>query len=99
MIKKLTLIDFWRRYPGSEASLRNWLTAARSANWRKPADLKAYDRSVSFVGNNRAVFNISGNQFRLVVSVAYGFDAMYIKFIGTHAEYDRIDAATVDMDY
>jgi mRNA interferase HigB len=79
--------------------LRAWLAAAQAAEWRTPADIKAQDRSVSFVGQNRAVFNIGGNRFRLVASVAYAFDAMYIKFIGTHAEYDLIDAATVDMGY
>ncbi len=63
-----------------------------------PKDIKAQYRSVSFVGNNRVVFNIKGNNHRLIVAVAYKFGALYIKFVGTHSEYDKINAATVEME-
>ncbi|XLZ72768.1 type II toxin-antitoxin system HigB family toxin [Massilia sp. SR12] len=79
--------------------MRAWLTIATKAHWSTPTEIKLSDRAVSFVGNNRVVFNIGGRRFRLVASVAYEFQAMYIKFVGTHAEYDKIDASTVDMDY
>ena len=71
---------------------------ANAAKWKTPQDIKAAFASASFVGSNRVVFNIKGNDYRLVVSVAYRFQAVYVKFIGTHAEYDLIDAETVEME-
>ena len=70
----------------------------RKASWQTPADIKAHYRSASFVGNNRVVFNIKGNDYRLIVAIAYRVGIVYIKFIGTHAQYDAVDAATVDMN-
>ena len=67
------------------------------ARWQTPQDIKNQYRNASVVGQNRVVFNIKGNDHRLIVAIAYQFGAIYIKFIGTHAEYDLIDAATVDM--
>lgn len=91
-----TLRDFWLRHPGAEQALKAWYDEARHAQWATPQDIKARYGSASFVGGNRVVFNIKGNDYRLVVAVAYRFQAAYIKFVGTHAEYDRIDAATVE---
>ena len=68
------------------------------AAWKTPQDIKNQYASASFVGKNRVVFNIKGNHYRLIVAVAYRFGALYIKFVGTHAEYDQIDAATVEME-
>ena len=90
------LRDFWARHPDAEQPLKAWYDEARHAQWTTPQDIKARYASASFVGGNRVVFNIKGNDYRLVVAVAYRFQAAYIKFIGTHAEYDRIDAATVE---
>mgnify|MGYP006199370373 CR=1 FL=1 len=67
-----------------------------NAQWRTPQDIKAHYASASFVANNRVVFNIKGNDYRLIVAISYRFQAVYIKFIGTHTEYNRIDAATVE---
>jgi len=92
-------VKYWTLHKAAEPGLRDWLAAATKARWSTPADIKNFDRAASFVGNNRVVFNIGGRRFRLIASVAYDFQAMYIKFVGTHAEYDKIDAATVDMDY
>jgi mRNA interferase HigB len=64
--------------------------------WTTPRQIKARYASASFVGKNRVVFNIKGNDYRLVVAIAYRFQAVYIKFVGTHAQYDKIDAATVE---
>ncbi|WP_395406231.1 type II toxin-antitoxin system HigB family toxin [Pseudoduganella sp. UC29_106] len=99
VIKKQTLVRFWQSHPPAEPPLRTWLAIASRATWHTPADIKAFDRSASFVARNRIVFNIGGHRFRLIACVAYDFQAMYIKFIGTHTEYDKIDAATVDMEY
>ena len=68
------------------------------ANWQTPGDIKRHFASASFVGHNRVVFNIKGNDFRLIVAIAYKLGVVYIKFIGTHAQYDTVDANTVDMN-
>lgn len=90
------LRSFWERHPEAEQSLKAWYDEARHANWTTPKDIKRHYASASFVGRNRVIFNIKGNDYRLVVAVAYRFKAVYIKFVGTHAQYDRIDAATVE---
>ena len=64
----------------------------------QPADIKAQFRSASILKNGRVVFNIKGNDYRLVVSVAYKFGAIYIKFIGTHSQYDAVDAETIELE-
>ena len=91
-----TLRDFWKRHPDAEQPLRAWYDEARTSSWSNPQDIKRHYASASFVGRNRVVFNIKGNDYRLIVAVAYKFQAIYIKFVGTHAQYDRIDAATVE---
>jgi mRNA interferase HigB len=91
-----TLRLFWRRHPDAEQPLKSWYDEAKHAMWTTPQDIRNHYASASFVGRNRVVFNIKGNDYRLVVAVAYRFQAIYIKFIGTHVEYDRIDAATVE---
>lgn len=91
-----TLRRYWARHPDLEQPLKAWYDEARHAAWITPQDIKKSYASVSFVGRNRVVFNIKGNDYRLIVAVAYRFQAIYIKFIGTHAEYDRVDAATVE---
>ena len=91
-----TLRDFWARHPDAEQPLKAWCDEAKHAVWRTPQDIRQRYASASFVGHNRVVFNIKGNDYRLIVAVAYRFQAIYIKFIGTHTEYDRVDAATVE---
>lgn len=91
-----TLRRFWTRHPDAEQSLKAWLDEARHATWLAPQDIKERYASASFVDGNRVVFNIKGNDYRLIVAVAWRFQAAYIKFVGTHAEYDRVDAATVE---
>lgn len=89
---------FWEKYPDSEQSLKSWVEEAKKASWLQPAQIKDQYRSASILKNRRVVFNIKGNGYRLVVSVAYRFQAVYVKFIGTHKEYDTIDAETVEME-
>ncbi|MEW5893739.1 MAG: type II toxin-antitoxin system HigB family toxin [Pseudomonadota bacterium] len=92
------LRQFWEQYPDAEQPLKAWFDEAKKANWKNPADIKAQYRSASVLINRRVVFNIKGNDYRLVVAIAYRFGAVYIKFIGTHQEYDDIDAETVEME-
>lgn len=92
-----TLRTFWDGCPDAEQPLKAWYDEARHATWATPQDIKNHYASASFVARNRVVFNIKGNDYRLIVAVAYRFQAIYIKFIGTHAEYNRIDAATVEQ--
>ena len=89
------LRDFWNRHTDAEIPLRAWYAAASRADWRSPADVKAAYRSASFIANNRIVFNVKGNDYRLVVAVHYNRGMMFIRFIGTHREYDKIDASSI----
>jgi mRNA interferase HigB len=71
------------------------VSVVKAADWSKPTDIKDMFRSADILANDRVVFNIGGNKYRLVVAVHYRGRRVYIRFVGTHAEYDRIDAATV----
>ena len=90
--------DFCKKHPNAAQPLLAWAEEARNAEWRSPQDIKQRYSTASFLGQNRVVFNIKGNEYRLIVAVAYRFQAVYVKFIGTHAAYDAIDAMTVDME-
>ncbi|VVN44909.1 mRNA interferase toxin HigB [Pseudomonas fluorescens] len=89
---------FWEKYPDSEQPFLAWIDEARIAEWKSPADIKAHFATVSILKSRRVVFNVKGNDFRLVVAVAYRFGAVYIKFVGTHKQYDAVDANTVEME-
>ena len=93
------LREFWEKFPDAEQPLKAWIDEVRKALWTQPADIKNNYRNASILKNRRVVFNTKGNAYRLVVSVAYRFGAVYIKFIGTHEQYDVIDAETVDWEY
>ena len=96
IIAKRTLIRFWEKHPQAERPLRAWYGLVDKALWTGPADVKAmFGTTVDFVADNRLVFDIGGNKFRLVVHVAYAYRRVLIKFVGTHQEYDRIDVETV----
>ena len=90
-----TLRDFWGKHPQAEIPLRSWFADASRADWKAPNNIKAAHRNASFVGGNRVVFNIKGNDYRLIVAVHYNRGMMYIRFVGTHKEYDAIDAGKV----
>ena len=90
-----TLREFWTSHADAEEALRAWHADARRAHWRSPADIRANYANASILANNRVVFNIRGNTYRLIVAVNYPLEIVYIRFVGTHAEYDRIDAATI----
>lgn len=91
-----TLRAFWGRYPDAEQPLKAWYEEAANATWTQPADIKAQYRSASVLKNRRVVFNIKGNDYRLIVAVAYRLQIVYVKFVGTHEEYDSVDAETVE---
>jgi mRNA interferase HigB len=95
VVKKKTLRDFWRVHANAEVPLRAWLKDAEHAEWRTMHDIKAYARTADFVGDKRVVFNIGGNNFRLVVLCLLAKGRLYIRFVGTHAEYDKIDATRI----
>jgi mRNA interferase HigB len=97
VIAKKFLVQFSEKYPDSEQSLRAWYDEVKNGQWKTPQAIKDQYRNASFIGNNRVVFNIKGNDYRLIVAVAFKFGVIYIKFIGTHAAYDRVNAKTVEM--
>ncbi len=92
------LRQFWEEYPDTEQHLKAWIDEVKRAAWTQPVEIKAQYRSVSILKNRRVVFNIKGNDYRLIVAIAYRYQAVYVKFIGTHAAYDAIDAETVEME-
>ena len=92
-----TLREFWEKteYTDSEISLRAWYHEAKNADWNNANDLKSQYKSASIVGEGRVVFNIKGNTYRLVVLIDYEYQVIFIRFIGTHKQYDKINAKTV----
>ena len=92
------LKEFWVLYPDSEQHLKAWFDEAKQAAWHQPSDIKEKYSSASILKNRRVVFNIKGNDYRLIVSIAYQFGAVYIKFIGTHKQYDAIDANLIELE-
>lgn len=92
------LRDFWEQHPDAKGPLEAWADEVKHSKWQSSHDIKAKYPRASILGNKRVVFDIKGNDYRLIVSVAYRFGAVYIKFIGTHAEYDKVDAETVEKE-
>ena len=90
--------NFWEKYRDAEQPLKAWRDEAARAMWKKPTDIKVQYRNASILKNRRVVFNVKGNDFRLVVAVAYRIGVVYVKFVGTHAQYDAIDAENVEIE-
>ena len=97
VIAKRTLREFWNRYPDSERALSGWYSLVEQAEWSTPAQIRESFPDASFASGNRVVFNIRGNRFRLVAWINYRWRAVYVKWVGTHAEYDRIDVEQVGL--
>lgn len=96
IISRSTLRLFWEKHPDAEQPLRAWHAEAERARWEDPSDIKAQYQTASFLAGNRVVFNIKGNTYRLIVAIKFKpFYVVYVRFVGTHREYDRVDAATV----
>lgn len=86
------------KHPAAEQPLRAWYEEVSKATWARPADIKAQYRNASILKSRRVVFNIKGNDYRLVVALAYNTGLVFVKFIGTHKAYDAIDAETVESE-
>jgi mRNA interferase HigB len=95
IIARKTLRDFWERHPDAEEALQAWYHDARHATWSTPVEIRQRYANASIIGNNRVVFNIRGNTYRLIVAINYPFGIIYIRFVGTHRDYDQIDASTI----
>jgi mRNA interferase HigB len=95
IIARSTLRTFWEEHSDAEGPLEAWYQDAKRAEWKTPGDIKAVYRNASFVGADRVVFNIKGNSYRLAVAINYETEIVYIRFIGTHQAYDKIDVATI----
>lgn len=95
VISRKKLKEFWERHADVQQPLQAWYDYTKRAEWKKPLDIKEVFRSASFVGNDRVVFNLKGNSYRLVVAISYEHSIVFIRFVGTHQEYDKIDAANV----
>ena len=94
LIKK-TLLEFAEKHPASSSPLNNWYNISKAADWGKLSDIKKAFNNVDYVGNNRYVFNVKGNDFRLVAMIFFDKRTLYIPFIGIHSEYDKIDCSTI----
>ena len=92
-----TLVNYYRQHPEAEQPLKSWIAEVKRANWQTVHDIKAQYKNASILKNRRVVFNIKGNEHRLIVAVAFRLGAVYIKFIGSHTEYDRINADNVEL--
>ena len=95
VFSKKILRDYWEKHAAAKAGLQAWYEEALRVEWQSPADIKRTHANASILVDNRVVFNIQGNAYRLVVKIHYDRGFVYVRFVGSHAEYDRIDAETV----
>ena len=95
IIARSTLREYWQKHPDTEQPLKAWFDDTSRANWKTPSDIKENYANASIIANNRVVFNIKGNNHRLIVHIRYDISIVFIRFIGTHQEYDKIDATTI----
>lgn len=101
VIAKRTLREFWQsssKRADAQGPIEAWHAETEKASWRSPQELKTQFRSASILKGGRVVFNIAGNKYRLVVAIDYERQACFVKFIGTHEQYDQIDAETVQHE-
>jgi mRNA interferase HigB len=98
VIAKSTLVKFWSQpeFADSKGALQNWYFDAAKADWKTPQNIKDQYSNASICGNNRVVFNIAGNKYRLVVEMQYRAGIAWVKFVGTHARYDQINVESVN---
>jgi mRNA interferase HigB len=95
VIAKKTLRDFWQKHADSAEQLKTWYKEASKANWKSPFDIKAEYANASILKSGRVIFNICGNKYRLIVEINYIRQWVFIRFIGTHTEYDKVDAEKI----
>ena len=90
-----TLKKFWTKHADAEQPLKSWYSEAKAADWSSWTEIKSQHRTASALRDNRVVFDIKGGTYRLVVKINYPYRVIYIRFVGTHEEYDDIDAETI----
>ena len=95
IISKKILLEFWMKHSNNQQQLMSWFRETSNIEWESPVDIKKEYPSAIFLQDNRVVFNIKGNKYRLIVRVNYDYKMVWIRFIGTHAEYDKIDATKI----
>lgn len=95
IIAKKVLREFWKKHNDAEHALKTWFSEVKKSNWKNPKDVKTLYPSASVITHNRVIFNIKGNNYRLIVKINYDFKLVLIRFIGTHKEYDKINAKTI----
>lgn len=95
IFSKGTLRDYWEKHADCEQYLKTWFDTAMNAEWKSPSDVKKTYSSASIIKGGRMVFNIKGNSYRLITKINFEKQWMFIRFIGTHTEYDKIDAETI----
>lgn len=95
VISRKTLKVFWTKHSDSEDQLKSWYRETEKASWKNHNELKLEYPSASILENNRVVFNIKGNKYRLIVKINYQYQILWIRFIGTHAGYDKINASII----
>ncbi len=95
IVSRKKLREFWNKHADSEATLKTWYKVAKNSQWENSNDVKSQYRNASIIGDSRIVFNICGNKYRLIVKFNYQMKWGWIRFIGTHSEYDHIDPLTI----
>jgi|SRR3954468_7469542 len=95
IISRPKLMDFWKKHPDTEVPLRLWFKKVQTTKWKNINELKKDFPTADYIGNNRVIFDIKGNKYRIVVVVFFMGQKIFIRFIGTHAEYDKIDVKKI----
>lgn len=95
ILSKRTIVEFYEKHPDARKYLETWYETVRSAEWQRPSDIKEFYAGVTILKDSRVVFNIKGNDYRLIAKINYSKQWMFIRFIGTHSQYDKIDADTI----
>lgn len=93
-----TLKAYWSKNKSAEQSLKSWVQEAENSNWKNSAELKGKFRNASDINSKRVVFNVKGNQFRLIVDIEYRLKIIFIVWVGTHSQYDKIDVKSISYD-
>ncbi|MFT6337692.1 MAG: mRNA interferase HigB [Saprospiraceae bacterium] len=95
IVAKQTIREFWEKHPDSKDYLETWYETVKGSNWKKPYEIKEFYFTISILKNSRVVFNIKDNQYRLVAKINYQRQWLFIRFIGTHKEYDKIESDNI----
>jgi len=95
VISKKSLREYWEQHADTEQQLKSWFQETSKASWKSPKDIKKEYPGASILENNRVVFNIKGNNYRLIVKINYAYQMVWVRFVGTHAAYDKIDATKI----